>query len=100
VNDVAHATDAKLFSFADDTSLCVSDSNTLFQTANIEINKLCDWFCANRLSLNAKAKYIVLRSPYIKCALDDLNVVINGIPISCFGKNLKDNSKFLGISID
>ena len=32
VNAVAHATDTKLFSFADDTSLCVSDSNssTLF----------------------------------------------------------------------
>jgi len=64
VNAVAHGTDAKLFSFADDTSLCVSDSNssTLFQTANIEINQLYDWFCANRLSLNAKkTKYIVLR---------------------------------------
>jgi len=103
VNDVAYATDAKLFSFADDTSLCVSDSNssTLFQTANIEINKLYDSFYANRLFLNAKKnKYIVLTSPYIKCALDDLNVVINGIPINRIGKNIKeDSSIFLGISI-
>jgi hypothetical protein len=104
VNDIAHATDAKLFSFADDTSLCVSDSNssTLFQTANTELNKLYEWFCANRLSLNAnKTKYIVLRSPYIKCPPEDLKVVINGIPISRIGKNLKEDScKFLGISID
>ena len=104
MNAVTCAIDAKLFSFADNTSLCVSDSNssTLIQTANIELNQLYDWFCANRLSLNAKkTKYIVLRSPYIKCALDDLNIVINGIPINLICKNLKEDiSKFLGGSID
>ena len=100
--DVAHATYAKLFSFVDVISLYVSDSNssTLFQTPNIEINKLYKWFCANRLSLNAKkTTYIVLRSPCIKCALDDLNVVINGIPISSIGKNLKEVQNFLAFQL-
>jgi len=95
VNDVAHATYAMYFLYADDTFVCVSDSNssTIFQTANIEINKLYDWFCANRLSLNAKKRnYIVLRSPYIKCALHDLNVVINEMPISRIRKNPKEDS--------
>ena len=104
VNDVANSTTANLYSFADDTSLSITDSNlnTLFRIANIEIKKLYDWFCANRLSLNSKkTKYIVIRSPFIKCDFSGLNLFINGASLSRIGKNLKEEStKFLGISID
>ena len=58
VNDIPKATTGNLLSFADDTSLYLSHSDVdiLFQNANTEMNNLYEWFCANRLSLNAKQK--------------------------------------------
>ena len=46
--------------FADDTNLFYSHKNikTIFNTVNLELNKLNEWFKANKLSLNAdKTKY-------------------------------------------
>ena len=42
--------------FADDTNLFYShhDIKTLFSPVNEELEKLGDWFIANRLSLNIK----------------------------------------------
>ena len=71
-------------SFADDTSLCISDANRgkLFDKANIEINKLSDWFSSNRLCLNArKIKYIIIRSPRNKCYLTGRKAYVNDIAI-------------------
>ena len=50
VNDIAMSTNGSILSFADDTSLYFGDSDIsrLYQTANIEVNKLYDWFCANK----------------------------------------------------
>ena len=58
VNDIPKATTGNLLSFADDTSLYLSHSDVdiLFQNANTEMNNLYEWFCANRLSLNATKK--------------------------------------------
>ena len=61
VNDIWKS--CKIFSFADDTTLCVSSPNLddLYDTINNDINKMHTWFCANRLSLNAKkTQYIVI----------------------------------------
>ena len=60
VNDIPKATTGNLLSFADDTSLYLSHSDVdiLFQNANTEMNNLYEWFCANRLSLNAKKNNI------------------------------------------
>ena len=60
VNDIHEATRGTILSFADDTSLLVTEENihTLFQRANSEIDNLYQWFCANKLSLNAKKNYI------------------------------------------
>ena len=52
-------------SYADDTSLLLNnpDIEQLYIIANIELNQLYKWFCANKLSLNAnKTKYIIFRS--------------------------------------
>ena len=56
VNDIANCTKANILSFADDTSLFVTNSNIteLYEHANTEIQKLFVWFCSNRLSLNAQ----------------------------------------------
>ena len=47
--------------FADDTNLFCShqDIKELFQVVNYELEKVCDWFNANKLSINeGKTKYI------------------------------------------
>ncbi len=99
VNDIAESSKGCILSFADDTSLIVSDANliNLFSTANTEMNKLYAWFCANRLSLNAnKTKFIILRSPHQKCDLSNLSIKIDGIKLSQIGKNFQEPSvKFL-----
>ena len=104
VNDIANSTQANILSFADDTSLFLSHSNinSLYQIANIEINNLFNWFCANRLSLNAKkTKYIITRSPHNKCDFSDQNLYINNVALTRVGNNCDEEStKFLGVYID
>jgi len=60
VNDISKSTNAKILSFADDTSLFISNANvnTLYETANVEMNKLFGRFCANGLSLNPQKNEI------------------------------------------
>ena len=51
--------------FADDTNLCISDSNieNLFETMNEKLRKVATWFKANKLSLNiSKTKYSLFHS--------------------------------------
>ena len=104
VNDIHKACESSILSFADDTTLYISDHNlvSLFETANKEINKLFKWFCANKLSLNAnKTKYIVIRPKHRRCDFDNMNVFINDTPLNRIGNNCIDTSiKFLGICID
>ena len=60
VNDIAMSTTANILSFADDTSLYLSNSDEreLYVSANSAIKSLYEWFCANKLALNAsKTKY-------------------------------------------
>ena len=42
--------------FADDTNLFYSnkDINTAFLKVNDELQKICEWFISNKLSLNVK----------------------------------------------
>ena len=64
VNDINYSCDANILSFADDTTVYVSNNNVkkLYEEANLEINKLYEWFCSNGLSLNInKTKYMVMR---------------------------------------
>ena len=77
VNEIGKCTEGNVLSFADDTSLVLSHQNpqTLYHNANLEINKLYNWFCANNLSLNAgKTKYIVIREPYDKSDITGLSL--------------------------
>ena len=55
--------------FADDTNLLCSGKHikTLFQTANIELEKIAIWFQANKLSLNeSKAKFTLFHKSWDK----------------------------------
>lgn len=104
VNDIHKSCESNILSFADDTTLYISHSNLtdLFHVANTEINNLYKWFCANKLSLNAKkTKYIVIRPKYRQCSFENKNVFINGTPLQRVGQNCTDTSvKFLGLCID
>ena len=52
--------------FADDTNLFYAEENikTLFNTVNIELQKISQWFISNKLSLNmTKANYSFFHKP-------------------------------------
>ena len=53
--------------FADDTTLQLSSSNivSLYEQANVELDKLADWFKANKLTLNrSKTKYMMFKDEF------------------------------------
>ena len=104
VNDIYNACNSKILSFADDTTLLVSDSNlnNLYLNANKYVNDLYVWFCANQLSLNAnKTKYILIRPKQSHCNLEGLNLMINGDLLQRVGDGCHESSTtFLGIYLD
>jgi len=64
------STDAHILSFADDTSMSISDNdiNRLYSKANYAMNYLYEWLRAKRLSLNPnKTKFIVFTAGQRKC---------------------------------
>jgi len=104
VNDICFSCNGSILSFADDTTIYVSDSNidSLFNKANILVNSLFKWFCSNRLSLNPnKTKYIVIRPPSLKGDLSKKHILIDNTLLYRIGKNCDEKAaKFLGILID
>jgi len=104
VNDIGRSCKGNILSFADDTTVFVSDSNidSLYENANAQINCLFEWFCSNRLSLNAnKTKYIVIRPPSLRGDLSKNEIVIQSTKLNRIGKNCNEKAaKFLGILID
>ncbi len=104
VNDIANCTKANILSFADDTTLYISDQdpNELFRRANFEMNNLFKWFCANKLSLNpVKTKYIIIHPPQMKMDMSQLTLKVNGVELKQIGNNEDEiSSKFLGVHFD
>jgi len=104
INDISNSANVNILSFADDTTIYAShtDLNVLFNQANQNIDKIFNWFCANKLSLNAnKTKYIIIRPPSKPCHTEHHNILINNIPLSRVSINHQEQAcKFLGIYID
>ena len=104
VNDISNSCNGNILSFADDTTLLMSNSHlqTLYAQVNQEINNLFTWFCANKLSLNAnKTKYILIRPKQKRCDLSTLNInnmVLNRIGHDCEEKAAKFMAIFLATS--
>ena len=65
INDLCNASNiVELILFADDTNIFFSHNNLplLMNIINSEMNKLSEWFRANKLSINAKkSNYMVFR---------------------------------------
>ena len=90
VNYIPNSCNGNILSFADDTTLCMSNCNlqALFLEANETVNKLFHWFCAKRLSLNpTKNKYIVIRPHLQQCNFTGLRVAINNDILKTIGND-------------
>ena len=86
--------------FADDTNLFYSHHNikTLLSTVNEELEKLGDWFTANRLSLNIKkTKYTFFHKNSVK---DNIHLKLPDLHISNKSIERKSSIKFLGVMLD
>jgi len=105
INDLHESTNLDLLSFADDTTLFVSGSNTSIVSArlNEELEKIDDWLCANRLKLNcSKTKFSTFSPPgnklsFVECPIKIKNDIIENIHDT---NNNIDRLKFLGICLD
>ncbi len=67
VNDISMSTPLSILSFADDTTISTSapDVHTLYTTMNNELQKLTEWFKANKLCLNVKKTKYILFDPLL-----------------------------------
>ena len=104
INDLPNATDFFNILYADDTTLQKSsnDLRNLFNEANIELEKLSDWFKANKLTLNvSKTKYILFRKKSQNINFSDLKLTIDDEQIDRIGHGCREESfKFVGIHLD
>ena len=102
INDLPKAT--KFFSilFADDTTFQLTGENSTdtFLRANIELKRAEQWFCANKLTLNAKkTRVMVFKGKNQHVHYHDLYLQNN--IIERVGEKCKENLvRFLGIWID
>ena len=101
VNDITNTTNVLDFTlFADDTTLLYSHKDIASQInmINEELDKVSDWFKANKLSVNAsKTNYMILGTPHMTSVKIEkkLNIRLND-------KSLErvEYTKFLGVLID
>ena len=104
VNDISNSTSLNILSFADDTTASLSshDVAQLYNKTNDELKKLNDWFCANKLSLNAKkTKYILFRPNITHPNINNRHIILNEHSVDRVGNTQKEKSfKFLGIHMD
>ena len=70
INDIVNTTSLlELTLFADDTTLLFSHPDIASQNdiINIELQEICNWFQANKLSVNAtRTNYMVLGTPRVQ----------------------------------
>ena len=104
INDLPNA--SKFFSllYADDTTLEMSSQNLieLYLDAKIELDKIADWFRANKLTLNiSKTKYILFRDKSQYVDFSGLNLSIENEEIERIGEDCKEKFfKFVGVHLD
>ena len=85
--------------FADDTNLFYSHNNIkiLFKNVNDELEKISQWFKANKLSLNeGKTKFTLFH----KCDKDNLPLQLPNLKINNNEIKRSSSIKFLGVLVD
>ena len=97
INDLNNASKLDSILFADDTNLFIShtDPDFLINTLNCELDKLSNWFSANRLSLNLTKTNFMEFKPRQKKHSSNFSVVINERTIAQVNE-----TAFLGVVLD
>lgn len=98
INDLPNISKVLIFFlFADDTNIYYESSNLveIEKVMNKELNKLYQWLCINRLSLNISKTHLMIFHPYNKPIRELITLKINRKAIS-----EKNYVKYLGILID
>ena len=96
VNDIAHVLpENSIRLFADDTNVFITSNNvnTLQAKAQLALQNLCEWFCANELSLNISKTCFTLFSKKLKSS--DISIDLNNSGIPCV-----ESTKYLGVYLD
>ena len=104
INDLPNATEFLTLLFADDTTFQMSggDLHSLFQNANIELEKASMWFKVNKLTLNIdKTKFMMFSDKDIDLLSMAQNLKIGNQIIEQIGSKCKEKYfKFVGHVID
>ena len=99
MNDICYTSKLlKTILFADDTTCFYSHKNVkTCETVNSELKEVCNWFKANKLSLNAKKTNLMfLGTRFQSKNIDDrFDIYLDGCKLSRV-----EEAKFLGITID
>jgi hypothetical protein len=80
INDLPNVTDLDMFLFADDASGLKASNNLseLVDKCNTEIQKLANWFRANKMAVNTnKTKFIIFHTKGKKIEMQNKTVVFN-----------------------
>ena len=95
INDLPNATNLFVKLYADDTFLCAQnkDLKLLEDEVNLELKKVYDWMCSNRLTLNiTKSKCMIVTK---KRKVEPISIKINNIDLEqC------TSYKYLGVLFD
>ena len=80
----------------------VHSANDLTAEVNVQLKKLCDWLCCNKLSINVNKTYYTLFRPQSNVHVDINNkLFINDKPIQMVREtNEQESIKFIGIYVD
>ena len=98
INDLPSSTNMKSVLFADDSNLLIIGDNiqSLIATLDTELEKVNDFFRANKLKLNAKkTKIVCFRKKASNINLKDHRVTLDGEQLA-----FEEEAQFLGMTID
>ena len=101
VNDLKNASNLLgLIMFADDTNLFLTHKDIiyLFETANLQLERINQWFISNKLSLNvSKTKYSFFHKPSKR---DDIRLLLPKLNINNSEIERSECLRFLGVLLD
>ena len=104
INDIHKSSkEFTFYQFADDTSLTYANDKlrTLELTVNNELEKVSEWFNANKLMLNVKkSNYAIFRPPQKRIPFIPQIKIFNPTLNTRVILEMKDFVKYLGIMID
>ncbi len=83
INDFRNCTSLDLFLFADDTTALKTGPqlHELINVANLELKRMVNWFCANKMALNkSKTKYIIFHNKGKRLIFRDWMFLLTIIP--------------------